>query len=156
MKMDSKSIWDRLSDGDPVDMMEPEYMEVIAELRRCEKINFELNHTSPDAPEKRKLQNDLLEEALDETSTVFTPVQIDMGKRLKIGKRVFINHSLTVMAIGGITIDDDTMIGPKVTIVTDNHDIQNRLVLRCPACPYRKECLDRRVRQHYAGSQYRR
>lgn len=43
----------------------------------------------------------------------------------------FVNHSLTCMAAGGITIDDGVMIGPNVRIVTDNHDFANRMVLRC-------------------------
>jgi acetyltransferase-like isoleucine patch superfamily enzyme len=112
-------------------MTEPDYREAVEELRRCEKLNFEINRLPPDAPDKRSLQNELLDHALDDTSTIFTPAQIDMGKRLKVGKHVFINHSFTAMAIGGITIGDGTMIGPNVTVVTDNHDLQNRMVLRC-------------------------
>jgi acetyltransferase-like isoleucine patch superfamily enzyme len=129
--MENRSIWERLSSGDPVDMTEPDYREAVEELRRCEKLNFEINRLPPDAPEKCRLQNELLDHALDDTSTIFTPAQIDMGKRLKVGKRVFINHSFTAMAIGGITIGDGTMIGPNVTVVTDNHDFQNRMVLLC-------------------------
>jgi len=129
--MESKNIWDRLSAGDPVDMMESDYLDVVEELHRCEKLNFTLNTLPPDSPDKRSLQNELLEDTLDETSAIFTPAQIDMGKRLKVGKHVFINHSFTAMAIGSITIGDGTMIGPNVTVVTDNHDLYNRMVLRC-------------------------
>ncbi len=50
---------------------------------------------------------------------------------MKIGKGVFVNHSLTCMAIGGITIGDGTMIGPHVIIATDNHDLQNKMILVC-------------------------
>ena len=59
------------------------------------------------------------------------PLQIDFACQMKIGKGVFVNHSLTCMAAGGITIDDGVMIGPNVRIVTDNHDFANRMVLRC-------------------------
>ena len=131
MEEKKKTIWERLSDGDPVNMMEPEYMEVVAELRRSEKIGFSFNQLPPDAPEKRGLLNELLEDTLDETSAILAPARIDLGKRLKIGKHVFINHSLTMMSIGGVTIDEGTIIGPNVIIVTDNHDLQNRMVLRC-------------------------
>lgn len=31
----------------------------------------------------------------------------------------------------GITIGDNVQIGPHVTIVTDNHDLKDRYVLRC-------------------------
>lgn len=33
------------------------------------------------------------------------PLQIDFARQMKIGKGVFVNHSLTCMAAGGITID---------------------------------------------------
>lgn len=82
--MENRSIWERLSSGAPVDMTEPDYREAVEELRRCEKLNFEINQLPPDAPEKRRLQNELLDHALDDTSTIFTPAQIDMGKRLKV------------------------------------------------------------------------
>jgi len=59
------------------------------------------------------------------------PLQIDFARQMKIGRKVFVNHSLTCMAAGGITIDDGVMIGPNVRIVTDNHDFANRMVLRC-------------------------
>ena len=64
---------------------------------------------------------ELLTEPLQGHTDIFTPVQIDFGRNLKIGKNVFINHSLTVMAIGGINIGDNVQIGSQVTIVTDNH-----------------------------------
>ena len=35
------------------------------------------------------------------------------------------------MSIGGITIEDNVQIGPHVTVVTDNHDLKNRYVLKC-------------------------
>jgi acetyltransferase-like isoleucine patch superfamily enzyme len=154
--MNNKNIWERLSSGYPVDMTEPNYREAVEELRRCEKLNFEINRLPPDAPDKRSLQNELLDHALDDTSTIFTPAQIDMGKRLKVGKRVFINHSFTAMAIGGITIGEGTMIGPNVTVVTDNHDLQNRMVLLCRPVHIGKKRLDRGLRQHHARRHRRR
>lgn len=35
------------------------------------------------------------------------------------------------MAIGGISIGDGTMIGPNVIIATDNHDLNNKMILKC-------------------------
>jgi acetyltransferase-like isoleucine patch superfamily enzyme len=35
------------------------------------------------------------------------------------------------MSIGGLDIGDNTQIGPHVTIVTDNHDLVNRNILKC-------------------------
>ncbi|MBR1448274.1 MAG: hypothetical protein IJ588_05965 [Prevotella sp.] len=33
------------------------------------------------------------------------PLQIDFARQMKIGRGVFVNHSLTCMAAGGITKD---------------------------------------------------
>ena len=35
------------------------------------------------------------------------------------------------MSIGGIELGDNVQIGPHVTIVTDNHDLDNWYVLKC-------------------------
>ena len=48
-------------------------------------------------------------------------MQIDMGANVKIGKHVFINHGLTIMARGGIEIEDDVSIAHGVTILSVNH-----------------------------------
>ena len=121
-----------INQGEPVDMMSEEYGEAIQELNRSNELSFRLNKLSPLESDKRKeLLAELLQEPLQEHTDIFTPLQIDFGRNLKIGKDVFINHSLTVMAIGGITIGNKVQIGPQVTIVTDNHDPDNRSVLRC-------------------------
>jgi acetyltransferase-like isoleucine patch superfamily enzyme len=55
--------------------------------------------------------------------TVFTPLYINYGKRVTIGKNVFINFDCTFLALGGITIEDDVLIGPKVSLITENHPL---------------------------------
>lgn len=54
---------------------------------------------------------------------VFTPIYINYGKHISIGKNVFINFDCTFLALGGITIEDDVLIGPKVSLVTENHPL---------------------------------
>ena len=55
--------------------------------------------------------------------TVFTPLYINCGKHITIGKNVFINFDCTFLALGGITIEDDVLIGPKVSLITENHPL---------------------------------
>ena len=124
-------IFKQLSSGADVDMATPEYAEAIKEMGRCNQICFRINTTAPDMEKIRTMENELFNGGLDATSYIMPPMQIDFGCQMKIGKGVFVNHSLTCMAAGGITIDDGVMIGPNVRIVTDNHDFQNRMVLRC-------------------------
>ena len=124
-------IFKQFSSGTDVDMAKPEYAKAIKEMGRCSHICFRINTTKPDMETIRPLEETLFDGGLDATSYIMPPMQIDFGCQMKIGKGVFINHSLTCMAAGGITIDDGVMIGPNVRIVTDNHDFQNRMVLRC-------------------------
>ena len=124
-------IFEKLRSGADVDMASPEYAEAIAHMVRSASICFKINTTEPNPEEVRNLEEELFEGKLDKTSYLMPPFQIDFACQMKIGRGVFVNHSLTCMAAGGITIDDGAMIGPNVRIVTDNHDFQNRMVLRC-------------------------
>ena len=47
---------------------------------------------------------------------------IDYGKPVTIGKGCFIQQCCTFFGRGGITIGDEVFIGPKVNLITINHD----------------------------------
>jgi acetyltransferase-like isoleucine patch superfamily enzyme len=70
---------------------------------------------------------------IDETTTVFAPFHTNFGRFLTIGKRVFINHACSFLDMGGIAIEDDVLIGPKVNLITENHplDPADRRALIC-------------------------
>lgn len=124
-------IFEQLRAGVDVDMATPEYAGAIRHMTDCANICFKINTTAPLPEQIRPLEEELFGGSLDQTSYLMPPLQIDFACQMKIGKGVFVNHSLTCMAAGGITIDDGVMIGPNVRIVTDNHDFGNRMVLRC-------------------------
>lgn len=65
----------------------------------------------------------ILEKPLDISTIVMPPLYIDFGSPVTIGKRCFIQQSCTFYGRGGITIGDDVFIGPKVNLITLNHDI---------------------------------
>lgn len=124
-------IFEKLRSGAPVDMLSEEYAPAVQELTRANLSLYRLNHTEPTPEKMAEAFQDLFEGAYPEGVTILTPAQIDFPKQMRFGKNVFINHSLTCMSIGGIDIGDNVQIGPHVTIVTDNHDFENRYVLRC-------------------------
>ena len=124
-------IFEKLKSGEPVDMMSEEYRPAIEELMRADKALFHLNHAEPGSEEQSKAFDELFDGTKPETLGIMTPVQIDFPKQIEFGKNVFINHSFTAMSIGGIEMGDNVQIGPHVTIVTDNHDLTNRYVLKC-------------------------
>ncbi|MBE6018216.1 MAG: sugar O-acetyltransferase [Lachnospiraceae bacterium] len=124
-------IFKKLRDGEPVDMMAEEYRPAIRELMRADKALFHLNHAEPGSEEQKEAFNELFDGEKPDDLGILTPTQIDFPKQIIFGKNVFINHSFTAMSIGGIEIGDNVQIGPHVTIVTDNHDLENRYALKC-------------------------
>ncbi len=128
-----KDIWDRLRDGDDVSLFEPEYTDIVrVEFARCREVMFDINHTRPSDPALPGLWADLLGlEEIDPSIRILAPAQIDFGRRLHLAPGVFINHSFTVMSIGGISVGEGTFIGPNVTIVTDNHRLDDVTILNC-------------------------
>lgn len=49
------------------------------------------------------------------------PFYSDFGKHIRIGKNVFINSGAMFTDLGGITLEDDVLIAPRVNILTVNH-----------------------------------
>jgi acetyltransferase-like isoleucine patch superfamily enzyme len=86
-----------------------------------------------DVAEIRKQLSEIIGSQIDDTTGIFAPFYINFGKHTKIGKNVFINHACSFLDLGGITIEDDVLIGPKVNLVTENHPIEpnNRKTLIC-------------------------
>lgn len=112
-------------------MRDSDYQETVEEIRRCSQLCWRINQTDPLSDDLRKLVDSLFALPLDSSSNIFPPFQIDMGKNVHIGKRVFINNNLICMSRGGIEIEDDVMIGPGVSLLTANHDFSDHWVLEC-------------------------
>ena len=68
---------------------------------------------------------------IDQTVAVFPPLYINYGKHLSIGKNVFINFDCTFLTLGGIVIEDNVLIGPKVSLLSEGH----------PLAPAARACL---------------
>jgi acetyltransferase-like isoleucine patch superfamily enzyme len=124
-------IFEKLRLGKAVNMMDDEYLPAIEYMQNTNILNFKINNTLPKMSDLQPLEKEFFEGRLDDTSFFTTPFHIDFPNQMTLGKRVFTNHSLTCMAIGGISIGDGTMIGPNVIIATDNHDLNNKMILKC-------------------------
>ena len=83
-------------------------------------LNQMINAVNPE--EIKQILSKILDKELQDV-TVFTPLYINCGKHITIGKNVFINFDCTFLALGGITIEDDVLIGPKVSLITENHPL---------------------------------
>ncbi|GAB3219937.1 DapH/DapD/GlmU-related protein [Algoriphagus aestuariicola] len=89
-----------------------------------------MNNTS-DPAEIRKFLSRITSSEIDESVTVFTPLYINYGKNIKIGKNVFINFDCTFLDLGGIILEDNVMLAPKVCLLSEAHPIspKERLTL---------------------------
>ena len=80
-------------------------------------------NTSTDVEQIRTLLSEIIGSKIDKSTTIFIPFHTNFGRHIRIGKNVFINHACTFLDLGGITIEDDVQIGPKVNIITENHPV---------------------------------
>lgn len=92
---------------------------------------WKLNNTQPRTEEYFKIQKELFGDNIKENSIVVAPLHGVCFDRIRIGKNVFINSNLLAMARGGITIEDNVQIAANVQLITNNHDMYDRLVLLC-------------------------
>lgn len=58
---------------------------------------------------------------IDDTVRVFTPLNINYGPGVRFGRDCFLNFGCTMLALGGITIEDDVFIGPHCVLATEYH-----------------------------------
>jgi acetyltransferase-like isoleucine patch superfamily enzyme len=115
-------IFNRLHAGEAVPFNDPEYPKIFEIASRTMKLLAELNN-SADIDYIRQLLGEISGNQLDSGTTVLTPLHINLGIFTRIGKNVFINHDCTFLDIGGITIEDDVLIGPRVSLITESHPI---------------------------------
>ena len=115
-------IFERLNAGESIPFDDPQYSEIFGIVSRTMKLLAELN-ASADSSEVRKLLGKITGQAIDASTTLFLPFQINLGMFTRIGKNVFINHDCTFLDMGGITIEDDVLIGPKVSLITESHPL---------------------------------
>jgi acetyltransferase-like isoleucine patch superfamily enzyme len=89
---------------------------------RAQRLSPALN-ASTTTDEVRERLSEIIECTIDKSTTVFIPFHTNFGKHIRLGKNVFINHACTFLDLGGITIEDDVQIGPKVNLITENHPV---------------------------------
>ena len=117
-----KNILERLRNGEMVRLNDPEYGIVAEVVERTIRLSAQLN-TAKTTVEVRDILSDIIGIAIDESTTIFAPFYTNFGKFITIGKNVFINHACSFLDMGGITIEDGVLIGPRVNLVTEHHPL---------------------------------
>ena len=77
-----------------------------------------------DLDARRALLTEIFGQPLPESLTVLPPFHCDYGLGATFGDRVFINQGCYFLDLGGITIGDRVLIGPRVTLCTAGHPVE--------------------------------
>lgn len=116
-------LWDDILIGTPIHVDNP----LFTKIHEVVNANAQRIMTLNTQPATQELQHQLLEEItghpIDSTLQVNLPFNTDFGKHISIGKHVFINSNVMFTDLGGITLEDYVLIGPRVNLITVNHDI---------------------------------
>lgn len=115
-------IFERLRKGTTLPADDPEAWKMRAASFATKKLLLQMNNAEePD--EVRRLLGQITGSEIDPGTTLFTPLHINYGKHTRIGKNVFINFDCVFLDLGGIIIEDNVLIAPKVSLLSEAHPI---------------------------------
>ncbi|MCO6463335.1 MAG: sugar O-acetyltransferase [Saprospiraceae bacterium] len=121
--MQTTDIFERLRKGETILPTDPEAYKMLEASYQTKKLLVQMNNAT-EPSEIRNLLSQITATEIDESVAVFTPLYINYGKHTKIGKNVFINFDCVFLDFGGITIEDNVLIAPKVSLLTEGHPIE--------------------------------
>jgi len=127
----NKDIFERLRNGETIPSGDPQAHKMREVSYATKKLLVQMNN-SADPAEISNLLSQITDSEIDESVAVFTPLHINYGKHTKIGKNVFINFDCIFLDLGGITIEDNVMLAPKVSLLSEGHPVspEDRHALR--------------------------
>lgn len=109
--------------GVPLDSRDPEVAPIIEVIKHTQKLIAKLNNGEKSEEQVREILSQIVGREVDSSLWLIPPFYTDFGRNIHFGKNVFVNSACTFMDRGGIYIDDEVFIGPKVNLITINHDI---------------------------------
>jgi galactoside O-acetyltransferase len=101
--------------------------EYIEEQAKAKDLMYDFNHTRPSEEEKR---NQIVKElfgSIGESVCVQQPITLARGKTVRIGNGTYINSNLTLVDDYEITIGENCLLAPNVTICTTGHPVHPSL-----------------------------
>lgn len=122
MENQETDIFDRLRSGETIPSGDPQAYKMRDASYVTKELLIQMNNSSNPA-EVRSLLSQITGTEIDESVAIFTPLYINYGKHTRIGRNVFINFDCTFLDLGGITIEDNVLIGPKVSLLSEGHPL---------------------------------
>lgn len=118
-----KDIFYRMRAGEIIRKDDPGYDEFGRAVARTIRLCTDMNANAADTNQVRVRLSEIIGSPIDASTTLFPPFYINLGRFTSLGKNVFINHACSFLDIGGITIEDDVLIGPRVNITSESHPL---------------------------------
>lgn len=73
--------------------------------------------------EVRQLVSEIIGQKIAASTEIRLPFYSDYGHNIKLGERMFINANVMMVDLGGITIENDVLIGPGAYLISVNHKL---------------------------------
>ncbi|NCD72083.1 sugar O-acetyltransferase [Mucilaginibacter agri] len=122
--MTNNDILTRDKNGEVIPLDDPDYPVLLKIIHKAILTTSKLNNlVIDDLSEINRIFSELIGLQVDETFFIIPPFYSDFGENINIGKNVFVNHGCTFMDRGGIILEDNVLIGPKVNLITTNHPL---------------------------------
>ena len=122
MEPKKNDIFSRMLQGEKIRFSDSEYPKIFEAVSKTINLSVSLN-ASTNVDEIRERLSEIIGQSIDKSTTIFTPFHTNFGKNIQLGKNIFINHACSFLDLGGIIIEDNVLIGPKVSIITESHPL---------------------------------
>ncbi len=98
------------------------------ERERAKELLFEFNAMKPSMRRERNAILQRLFGAMGGNAWIESPFSCDYGCNITVGENFYANSNCTILDCAPVTIGDDVLLGPNVSLYTPNHavDAQER------------------------------
>jgi len=122
-KQIENDVFTRIRNGETIGGSDPQGYRLREESYATKLLVAQMNNAKT-PQEIREILARITTSAIDESVNIFTPLYINYGKHTTIGKNVFINFDCIFLDLGGITIEDNVLVGPRVSLLTEGHPLE--------------------------------
>jgi acetyltransferase-like isoleucine patch superfamily enzyme len=103
----------------------PESRAFVERVQLVMNLTARLNAVPFDNLDARKsLLSEIFGKPVPESLSILPPFYCDYGLGATFGEKVFINQGCFFLDLGGITVGDRVLIGPRVTLSTAGHPVE--------------------------------
>lgn len=116
------SIFTKAKARERIHFNSPEYEDLDPVVQKGVSLLKKINTEQNTEEERRQLLNQLFDQEIDPSTIIMPPFSVDFANQVTIGKGVYINKDVSLVSLGGITIEDGVLIATKAIITSINHD----------------------------------